>query len=59
MQEQEAQEPLKANEELGKILVEAAIQKTVEYLEGMIEAANREMQPHVFSKEMYAAKGKK
>ena len=59
MQDQEAQEPLKANEELGKILVEAAVQKTVEYLEGMIEAANREMQPHVFSKEMYAAKGKK
>jgi creatinine amidohydrolase len=59
MRTQEVQEPMKATEELGEILVEAAIQKTVEFLQGMIEATSREIQPHVFSKEMYAAQGKK
>ena len=59
MQDQEDQQPMKATEELGRILVDAAVQKTVEYLQGMIDATNREIQPHVYSKEMYADQAKK
>ena len=58
MSDQENQEPMKATEALGRILVDAAVQKTVEYLQGMIEATNSEIQPHVYSKEMYAGKAK-
>ena len=59
MSDQENQEPMKATEELGRVLVDAAVQKTVEHLKGMIDATNREIQPHVYSREMHAEQAKK
>lgn len=44
MRDPENKEALKATAEQGKILAEAAISKTVEYLQGMIEGRNRDIQ---------------
>ncbi|MSS71853.1 MAG: creatininase family protein [Candidatus Latescibacteria bacterium] len=52
MRDQEDQEPLKATVEKGRIFVEAAISKTVEYLQEMIAGKHREVLPHVFSKDL-------
>lgn len=52
MQEQEDKQPLEATAEQGQVLTEAAVSQTVEYLQGMIEGRNREIQRHIFSAEM-------
>jgi creatinine amidohydrolase len=52
MRDQEDREPLKATVEKGRIFVEAAISKTAEYLQEMIEGKHREVMPHVFSKDL-------
>jgi creatinine amidohydrolase/Fe(II)-dependent formamide hydrolase-like protein len=44
---------LKATAEQGRVLIEAAIGKTVEYLQGMIEGRNREVMPQLVSREIY------
>ena len=49
MQDQEDQLPLKATAEKGKQLFELAVQKPLEYLEGMIAGGNRDVRPHLMS----------
>ena len=56
LQGQEDKEPLKATAEKGKILVDAAIEKTAEYLQRMIDGQHRELSRQIFSRERYLAK---
>lgn len=58
MQTQADKEPLKATAEQGHILAEAAISKTVEFVQGMIEGRNQEMQSHRFSAQLDPARQK-
>ncbi len=37
---------------MGKVLVDAAVHKTVEFLEEMIAGKHREVLPHVYSRDM-------
>lgn len=53
MQDQEDKTPLDATEAQGRILVQAAVDKTVEYMQGMMAGGNRGIQPHIFSKEIH------
>jgi creatinine amidohydrolase len=53
MRDQDDKEALKATAEQGRILIEAAINKTVEYIQDMIDGKHRELVPQVFSKELY------
>ena len=52
MQKQEDKQPLDATAEQGRLLVEAAVSKTVEFLEEMMAGKHREVQRHVFSSEV-------
>jgi creatinine amidohydrolase len=52
MRDQEDKAALDATTEQGRLLAEAAISKTVEYMQGMIEGRNRDIKPHIFSKEL-------
>ena len=52
MQDQEDQLPLKATAEKGAQLFELAVQKPLEYLQGMIAGDNREMRPHLLSRQL-------
>jgi creatinine amidohydrolase len=49
MNEQEDQLPLKATAEKGKAFFEAAVQRTSDYLQRMIDGKNREIRPHLMS----------
>ena len=49
MHDQEDQLPLKADAEKGAKLFEVAVQKSLEYLEGMIAGGNDEIRPHLMS----------
>lgn len=49
MQDQEDQLPLKATKEKGEMFFELAVQKTADYLQGMINGGNREIRPHLMS----------
>ena len=49
MQDQEDKLPLQASAEKGHLLVKAAIQNTVDYLEGMMAGQNRGILPHMWS----------
>lgn len=51
MNDQEVKQPLAASLEKGEKLVEAAVSRTVEYLEGMMAGEHHEIAQHVFSKE--------
>lgn len=59
MHHQDDKEPLNATMEKGRILVEAAISKTSEYLQQMIDGQHREFARQVFSRERYLSKQKK
>ena len=52
MRDQEDKLPLKATAEKGRQLAEAAVAKTVEFLEGMLEGRNREVQPQLMSAQL-------
>ena len=52
MQDQEDKQPLDATAEQGHLLVEAAVSKTVEFLEEMIAGEHRGIQRHVLSSEI-------
>ncbi len=52
LQDQEDQEPLNGTAEKGRIFVEAAVIKTVEYVQGMINGKFCRIEPQIFSKEM-------
>ena len=52
MQEQGDEGPLKASAEQGKVLIEAAIDKTAEFVQGMLDGQNRDLQPSLFSYQM-------
>ncbi len=52
MQSQEEKEPLEGTAEKGRIFVEAAVSKTVEYLEGMIGGKFYGIEPHIYSNQM-------
>ena len=49
MQDQEDQLPLKATKEKGEQFFEIAVEKTLEYLQGMIKGENREIRSHLMS----------
>ena len=49
MNEQEDRLPLKASAEKGEQLFEAAVRKTAEYLQGMLDGAHCEIRPHMMS----------
>ena len=49
MQDQEDQLPLKATAEKGEKFFEVAVEKSREYLQGMIDGGNREIRPHLMS----------
>ncbi|MBT6486989.1 MAG: hypothetical protein HOK71_20260, partial [Planctomycetaceae bacterium] len=49
MNDQEDKLPLEANAEKGKLLVQLAVAKTAEYLQGMIDGGNDEIRPHLMS----------
>ena len=59
MQDQEDRLPLQATAEKGRQLFEAAVQKTAEYLQGMIEGRNRELRPHLMSWQLDPNVGRK
>ena len=50
--DQEDQEPLNGTAEKGRIFVEAAVSKTVEYLQGMIDGKFCSIEPQIYSHEM-------
>ena len=52
MADQEDKEPLRASAEQGQILLEAAIAKTAEYVREMIVGQHRDIQPHIFSRDL-------
>lgn len=52
VQDQEDKGALKATTEKGRIFVEAAVSKTAEYLMEMIEGGHRDVQPHIYSKDL-------
>ncbi len=52
VQDQEDRGALKATAEKGRIFVEAAVSKTAEYLKEMIAGGHRDVQPHIFSKDL-------
>jgi len=52
LQDQKDQEPLKGTAEKGRIFIEAAVSKTVEYAQGMIDGKFSGIEPQVFSHEM-------
>jgi creatinine amidohydrolase len=52
MRDQEDRMPLDASLEKGEKLVEAAVSRTVTYVEEMIAGGHREIRPHVFSSEV-------
>jgi creatinine amidohydrolase len=58
-QEQNETTPIQATAEQGKILIEAAISKTAEFVQGMLDGENRDMQPSLFSYEMLEQMKKK
>ena len=49
MNDQEDQLPLKATEEKGRQFFEFAVEKTVDFLQGMINGSHREIRPHMMS----------
>jgi creatinine amidohydrolase/Fe(II)-dependent formamide hydrolase-like protein len=49
MNDQEDKLPLEANAEKGELLVQLAVAKTAEYLQGMIDGDNHEIRPHLMS----------
>lgn len=52
MRDQEDKLPLEASAEKGHRLAAAAVTKTVEFLEGMLEGRNREIQPQLMSAQL-------
>ena len=52
MQDQEDKHPLEGTVEQGRLLAEAAISKTAEYVQEMLEGKHREIQPHIFSSQL-------
>lgn len=52
MRDQEDKLPLQATAEKGRQLAEFAVQKTVEYLQGMIAGGNRDVVRHLLSKDL-------
>jgi len=52
MPDQEDKLALEATAEKGRIFIEAAVERTAQYVQGMIEGKYCEMMPHVYSKEM-------
>lgn len=49
MQDQEDRLPLQASADKGKQLFEVAVEKSLEYLQGMIRGEHREIRPHLMS----------
>ncbi len=49
MQDQEDQLPLKATREKGEQFFELAVQRTLDYLQGMMDGSNRGIRPHLMS----------
>ena len=58
MQDQEDKQPLEATAEQGQVLVEAAVSKTAEFVQYMVKGQNRDIQPHIFSRDMYRQRKK-
>ena len=58
MQEQEDKQPLEATAEQGRMLAEAAVTKTVEFVQEMLQGEHREHQPHLFSSQLDMRKAK-
>ena len=52
MQDQEDKLPLEATAEKAKKFIEAAVERTAQYVKGMIDGKHREIVRHVYSKEM-------
>jgi creatinine amidohydrolase len=52
LESQEDPLPREASAEKGKLLFEAAVEKTTEFLQGMIDGHNRELQPHLLSRQL-------
>ena len=52
LQDQEDKEPLDGTAEKGRIFVEAAISKTAEYVQGMIDGKFCDVEPQIFSHQM-------
>ena len=52
MADQEDKLPLEATAEKGRIFIEAAVERTAQYVQGMIDGKHREIVRHVYSKEM-------
>ena len=53
MHEQGEKGSLKATAELGRVLADLAITRTAEFVEGMLEGRNRDIQGHIYSGELY------
>lgn len=52
LKDQEDKEPLSGTAEKGRIFAEAAVSKTAEYVQGMIDGKFRHIEPQIFSREM-------